>query len=891
MVTHCAARLLHMQLLTHLLEHNPFGGNLDPQPYRTKLSELYDYVKEHLPQHIREAQETAQKEAENDEDALREIERATLSTVFSEITEETSEGTSNGIEVSDTYRNKVQALRFTQSALDFIDVLEDATTALEGMLLSANTSDVTEALRFFVQARHFSLPCAVTGMKRALALMWSSETAIREEVLKAFIDVFVAKPGSEGKDFLPDKEIAKNLLVLAGQATVSELASIEEAIGSLVREERIPADVFLILWSIASKGSAEARRVALQLIAMGAAADRSLVDSKSRLKLLLDSCLGDFRKEQNDWGLAAAGATVLQRVSRGKVDPTDAKYLVIERIIEELCLIACGEDCKDGSEDDTRRWFSAADTSIKALFVVAPHPEGACAEIIRSMQARVFGGDACPTLRLARFFHVLGQIALHLLVYTESLAANVRRANAKKSLYKQEQADKAKATAQGSGNVDTGDDMEAELGMAAELEAENERQIADISENEILGRGLISMFGPLLVRVVGNEGGKFKSQILRQASTLALCKFMSVSSTFCEQQLPLLFTALTNAPEGDITMRANTIVALGDLAFRFPNEVEPYTPRIYACLRDSSTKVRRHTMMVLTHLILNDMVKVKGNVCEIALCLRDEDPRIRDTARLLFHELSKRSNNPVYNLLPDIVSQLSQRENAREDFRHIMAFLLGYIKKERQNEMLTEKLLQRFEKCTTVSQKADLAYCLTLLKVSEKSIKSLAESFKFYKDALYDDDVRKSFSSIVTKAKKNLKPELRQFVEEWEAKLNEMAATGAENEEADAKAGKARARARKRAARKNGGRLAQIEEDNDEIPTVNTRTPAKATRTPRRTRRAVPKPKEVSSDEEENHSESESSIEKENSVRPKSTRKATRRVIAESDEEASFGDD
>ena len=882
--------VLHYQLLTSLLEHNPFGGNLDPSPYRSKLAELYAYVKNNLPQHIQEAQITAIEEAQNNEKALREIEQATLATVLAEISEEAKEG-QGASEVSETYRNKVHALRCTQSALDFISVLEDATSALEGMLLSANTSDVTEALRFFVQARHFSLPCAVTGMKRALALMWSSESAIRDEVLKAFVDVFIAQPGSEGKEFLSDKDIAKNLLVLAGQATVSELASIEEAIGCLVRDERIPADVFLVLWSIASKGSADARRVALHLIAMGAAADQSLVDSKSRLKLLYDSCFSEFMKEKNDWALAAAGSTVLQRLGRASVDPTDAKYLVLERIIEELCILVCGENCIDDSEEDTRSWFSASENAVKALFVISPQPEASCAEIIRSMQGKIFGNQSCNTLRLARFFHVLGQIALHLLVYTESLASGVRRANAKKSLHKQEEADRAKAQSQGSGADAVGDAMEAELGMAAELEAERERPITDISENEILGRGLISAFGPLLARVVGNEGGKFNSEILRQASTLALCKFMCVSSTFCEQHLPLLFKALSDAPAGDITMRANTIVALGDLAFRFPNEVEPYTPRIYACLRDPSTKVRRHTMMVLTHLILNDMVKVKGNVCEIALCLRDEDSRIRDTARLLFHELSKRSNNPVYNLLPDIVSQLSQRPNAREDFRPIMSFLLSYIKKERQNEMLTEKLLQRFEKCTTISQKADLAYCLTLLKVSEKSIKFIVEGFKAYKDALYDDDVRKSFSSIVSKAKKNLKPELRQFVEEWEEKLSEMAAAGAENEEEDAKAGKARARARKRLARKKGGKLVAIGDDNEETVQSETesKTPAKTKRAPRRTRKVAPKsvPAKDSSDEEDMEFDSDDTIEKENANRPKPTRKTTRRVIADSEEEES----
>merc|ERR1712113_1361288 len=119
--------------------------------------------------------------------------------------------------------------------------------------------------------------------------------------------------------------------------------------------------------------------------------------------------------------------------------------------------------------------------------------------------------------------------------------------------------------------------------------------------------------------------------------------------------------------------------------------------------------------MVLTHLILNDMVKVKGQVCEIALCLRDDDARIRDMSRLLFNELSKRSNNPIYNLLPDIISKLSQISLKKEDFRIIMSFLLGFITRERQNEMLIEKLCQRFPNCESISQKADLTFCIAQL--------------------------------------------------------------------------------------------------------------------------------------------------------------------------------
>ena len=775
-----------MQLLTLLLENNPYQGNLNPEPFRMKLTELYEYIKAHMPKHIAEAQNSSNEGDDYNAEEILEIERAALAAAIAEADVLlTTNDDMNDAE--NEYCAKVQALRFAQSALDFIDQFEDATNALESMLLSANTSDVTEALRFFVKARHFGLPCAITGMKRSLALMWSSEASIREEVLKAFVDVFVAVPGTDGKEYLPHDEIAKNLLVLVSRASVSEVASIEEAIIRLVTDERLPDDLFLILWSYVSKGSVDTRVCALQLISMGAGADRTIIDSKSRLKLLLDSGFGAMHNPStttiaseivttgdtpNHWAIGRAAAICLQRIERAQVDPTDAKYLVLERIIDELSTVCQGNMCFDDNEKDTLQWFSTAEHSIKALFVISPEPEIICKAIVVQMCRTTFpdGVNSIHSLRLARFFYVLGQIAISLLVYTEALSGSVRRGNAKSSLKKQEDADRVNRTNLKISNNEE-DAIEAELGVAAEVEAENERRLTDIAENEIVGRNLLAIFGPLLIRVVGNEDGKYNSEILAQASTLALCKFMCVSSSFCEKHLPLLFTALANAPADDTTMRANTVIALGDLAFRFPNEVEPYTPRMYACLRDPSIKVRRHTLMVLTHLILNDMVKVKGQVSEIAICLRDQDPRIRDMSRLLFYELSKRSNNPIYNLLPEIISQLSQMSVSTEDFRSILTFLLGFIKKERQNEMLMEKLCQRFPKCTTMEQAADLAYCIAQLKLTEKSIKCLSDCFNLYKSALFNENVNKSLNSVVIKAKKFMKPERKQLIEEWEAKL------------------------------------------------------------------------------------------------------------------------
>ena len=53
---------------------------------------------------------------------------------------------------------------------------------------------------------------------------------------------------------------------------------------------------------------------------------------------------------------------------------------------------------------------------------------------------------------------------------------------------------------------------------------------------------------------------------------------------------------------------------------RHPNLLEPWTGHVYAQLRDADLRVRKNTLLVLTHLILNDMVKVKGQVSRVALC-------------------------------------------------------------------------------------------------------------------------------------------------------------------------------------------------------------------------------------------------------------------------------
>ena len=323
----------------------------------------------------------------------------------------------------------------------------------------------------------------------------------------------------------------------------------------------------------------------------------------------------------------------------------------------------CGNE-----EAETRQWFEVCEEALHALFHVHPSPDKVFASIIVPLYADLASNSAASASseekkvttdpsRLSRVLFTIGQGAICSLVFTEriaNLAKKYAELNKIASANHDSSGKHLSAEKEREGEVDA---MEEEMGMVAAADAEHERIFTIVTERQLVCDNLFGKFHPLVAYVVANESNTFSHGLLRETSLLALCRLMSVSSVLCELYLPLLFTIVER--ETSEHVRTTVMIALGDLAFRFPNSLEPWTARMYARLSDSDVLVRYNTLMTLTHLILNDMIKVKGQVSHVVMCLNDSNQKVRDLAGLFFTELSKRSNNPVYNLLGDIIGSLS----------------------------------------------------------------------------------------------------------------------------------------------------------------------------------------------------------------------------------------
>lgn len=430
------------------------------------------------------------------------------------------------------------------------------------------------------------------------------------------------------------------------------------------------------------------------------------------------------------------------------------------------------------------RWCQSAEHIINTIYALCDHPDTLMEPIIRSMSRRVFGAtasesDGIAADALSRLLFLVGHVALKELLQVEAMKLKQKR----KRMEKQKAVD--------NGEVD---EMEDELGVAEQNEALEDERWNQVVDHTLVCANLLGMFGPILQRVLLNEDDRYSVRTLQAVASLSLAKFMAVSDTFCTRNLQLLFTGSRNhccvcasrsrrssftvlERSNDEMIRGNIVIALGDLSYRFPNRVEGWNQSIYARLQDPSNHVRKTAIMVLTHLILNGVIKIKNNGGLLAMAVIDEDLRIAEFSRQFFMKLAL-TDKGIYNALPDIVSSISQREPRllEADFRKIMAFVFQFIEGETQNVSLIEKLCGRFDSTTQLEQWRDVAVCLSMLQYNERGIKKLYDCAAHFKDLCHDDTIYACFADIVTKSKKNkatqAATELQKMIDECYRKRN-----------------------------------------------------------------------------------------------------------------------
>ncbi|KAF6764466.1 condensin [Ephemerocybe angulata] len=667
------------------------------------------------------------------------------------------------------------------------------------------------------------------------------------------------------------KRISKNLIERTYEATLAELTSLEEMLRIMMEENYIHRDIIAKLWQIYSSTSLiphQQRRGAIIILGMLGVAKPTEVLAPQK-DLMLKVGLGKLGKR--DLTLARYTCIALQRLNgsakkvKGSLEDKTIRYPMTDPVFGMLLKVVL-HPCR--SVD----WFGLTEQAINTVYALGEHPDEFCNELIKKLAQRTFGtrrsavpvdgeeagegaegegvegtqkekekgddamdedeegatqdpmatqasgisaapgrktasDDVADSFELSQLLFVVGHVAIKQTVFLELVEREWKRQKEEKQA-----ADKAANASKSTGKKDKEvDELDQVAGNA---EDEIGDRIAAVRENELLfgSESLLAVFAPIIVQICGSPH-KFKNRTLRAACHLSLCKLLCVSSMFTDKHHHLLFKILETSRDPNI--RANSVIALGDVAVSFNTIIDENSAELYRGLLDGDPRVKKTTLMVLTHLILNGMVKVKGQLGEMAKCVEDEDERIQDLAKLFFSELAGK-DNAIYNNLPDIISHLSGGTNPTEEekFQSTMKYIFTFIEKEKQAESIIEKLCQRFRATETPRQWRDIAFCLSELPFkSERSVKKLIEGLQFYRDKLHEPEVFAKFTAILTKARANKakdKPDAE--LDEFEKILDEHRVQGEEDQALQNRAAK-KLKKRAKAAGKGKKKAAAVDED------------------------------------------------------------------------------
>ncbi|KAM4581125.1 condensin complex subunit 1 isoform 2-T3 [Odontesthes bonariensis] len=731
----------------------------------------------------------------------------TLALIFKGSSEDASELSQNlpptpqkeGAEEGDDSELKKQEMlvQYLKDTETFALQVERAISVINMMLYWKTTSVVQEAVQFCVTVCEFSVANSVSGVRKMLPLVWSTDAAIKDAVVQAYRRLYLNPQGDTVR--LKAQTLVDNLSELMVDASLGTIQCLEEIVQEFFGSGSIlQSSVIQMLWEkFTGKRETPAihKRAAVLLLGMAARAEREVV--LSNLDTLCSVALGE--KVTEDFLLARDTVITICSITDHVRQSKGAPF----RLPQDHQLFTClTQAIAEGAVMEDPYWQSFMEQAVRLIYFLAESPDQLCSRLLQR-SARLLldqiaeGGEvnrdvgqtqdgsqesseqvSCACL--AQLLALCGCVAFWQVSHLErSVSAELRRRRGET----EEREEKEKGPASKAKQAANESAMEEELGLIGASAEDTEAElIRKICETELLAEeNLLSAFLPLLVRVCSSPG-RYSHPQLTTAACLALSQYMMISPSVCEENIRLIFTVLERSPLP--VVRANAIIALGDLTVRFPNILEPWTQNLYARLSDEVPSVRQTAVTVLTQLVLKDVLKVKGQVSEVAVLLIDPEPHITSLALNFFNELATK-DNAIYNLLPDIISRLSDPERgmSSEDFNTIMKQLFSYITKERQTESLVEKLCQRFRTAKTERQWCDLAMSLSLLSMCERGFKRLQECWECYSDKLTEPGVYQPLLSITAKLRRGAKPQFKAQVEEFEKRLTAVHTRGLENVE------------------------------------------------------------------------------------------------------------
>jgi hypothetical protein len=143
---------------------------------------------------------------------------------------------------------------------------------------------------------------------------------------------------------------------------------------------------------------------------------------------------------------------------------------------------------------------------------------------------------------------------------------------------------------------------------------------------------LVKLVQVLLPPALPGVGGKLVPASVRALAFVSLGKLCLRDQGLAKESINVLLQELASSDSPAI--RSNALIVLGDLCVRYTSLVDRHVGAMATSMQDASPLVRRHALLLLGQLLLQDYVKWRGLLLfRFLAALVDPDPSIAELAR------------------------------------------------------------------------------------------------------------------------------------------------------------------------------------------------------------------------------------------------------------------
>ncbi|ULU00010.1 hypothetical protein L3Y34_000927 [Caenorhabditis briggsae] len=709
------------------------------------------------------------------------------------------------------HKHKVQQLRAQMQQLInkmLIGLeLEKALTIALRCVLMGETAEIKEGIKFLTRCKLFGIAGADDAMRSMCSLVWRPHADVLNELIEAAEDMFISKLEGGEKAAERDKSTVENLMSAMDGVAKGDQASVEEVVYLLASKElpstlgeknnkaprkRRPMETSVIikLWHIAldtSIGNDNRKLVALKILFPISRTEKGLPEARSRLRSLQ-------RKLDGDPKIAVAALRIIS-ILGGQTEQekeADAFKRPIFRIHQDDSLFKSIEnfffrEVVKADDSPDRDWFGVVRYTVHILLNIsmdanimlprlASHflyrakriseffifyskqAEGPVVDPVRTEAAirrrDYWGLTWCRVMEKLMAF--IGEVASQVHAYTQITIPRLHT----RYISKMRDAEKSDSKLREE-SVRFLTDLEKSIAQKKTIFAlpPQDNTQAATTDHYFFVKLLCDkrlfipskLLGRLLPIVVYGMRVKTMPTRIKQAATIAFAKFMPLSSEIASFGAPSFFGSMVNSNHSLI--RCNMIASCCDFAFAQPTIFELYAPNLFKMSQDKSADARESALLVLTHLMSNDMIQTRGVLSESARCICDTARPVREAAQSLFRDLNARSET-VVQLLPEFLYRLSVTSErlSMKQYKTVFEFLIALLKeKSRTTDLMIDRVCLKFSNIDMNDTEAPKYLLIALAKFAqnEGGLARLHDNWRHWSKFLCHSQVAREYVQMI----------------------------------------------------------------------------------------------------------------------------------------------